>query len=67
MNKDEIKEKCDAYRNMVKAEAKFFECKENYYLIKNKKSVIEISDEVRDVSEEIKVYGLGGNKRLGAK
>jgi len=25
-----IKEKCDAYRNMVKAEAKFIEAKENY-------------------------------------
>jgi len=27
----EIKVKCDAYKNMIKAEAKYIEAKENYY------------------------------------
>lgn len=31
MSKQEIKEKCNAYRNMVVAEAKFIEAKEYYY------------------------------------
>ena len=30
MSKKIIKDKCDAYRTMVKAEAKFIEAKENY-------------------------------------
>jgi len=28
-----VKAKCDAYRTMVKAEAKFIEAKENYYTV----------------------------------
>ena len=31
MSKQEIKVKCDAYKNMIKAEAKYIEAKENYY------------------------------------
>ena len=31
MNKDLIKNKCTAYKNMIMAEAKFIEAKEKYY------------------------------------
>jgi len=50
-----IKAKCDAYRTMVKAEAKFIEAKENYYLIakaagsKKKESTVDSSiDKILD-------------------
>lgn len=33
MQKNYIKEKCDAYRNMVKSEVKYIEAKEEYYRI----------------------------------
>jgi len=31
MNKEQIKNKCTAYKNMVIAEAKFIQAKEKYY------------------------------------
>lgn len=44
-----IKEKCGAYRAMVKAEAKYIEAKENYYEVKQKlKAPIEISSATYD-------------------